>query len=144
MPSSDTAEPTVSAKAVKVPTDRKVKRATLESLRDKKSSKKEVYLVLNGEEASFLFKAISAKEYDKLLNVCPPTVDQRANGAIYNINVFAPALLAKVVVEPELSEDEWAEFWVSPEWNRGELMSFFGEAVDLCNTGLSLGPTATV
>lgn len=140
MPSSETA---AVPEEVKKPADRKVKRATLAELRSKKPSKKELILVLNGEEASFLLQSISAKEYDKLLTSCPPTVEQRANGALYNINAFAPALMSKVVHEPEMSEDEWAELWVSPDWNRGELMTFFGEATDLCNTGLSLGPTVT-
>lgn len=118
-------------------------RATLEVLRGKKRKQKELKLVVDGEEYSFLMQSISAKDYDRLLNEHPPNVEQRANGMLYNINTFAPALLSRVVSEPNLTEDHWAELWVSPNWNRGELMTFFSEATVLCNDGLSLGPTAT-
>jgi hypothetical protein len=123
------------------PSTVKVKRATYESLRDKKRMEKELDLQLDGTESSFLLRSISAKDYDKLLTSCPPNVEQRASGAIYNINTFAPVLLSRVIVEPEMTEEQWVELWVSPDWNRGELMTFFSEAVELCNTGLSLGPT---
>lgn len=119
------------------------KRATLDLLRSKKRQEKELKLLVNGEELSFLLRAVSAREYDRLVTDCPPNIEQRAAGASFNINKFAPTLLAHVVAEPEMSADEWTELWNSPDWNRGELMTFFGEAVDLCNTGLSLGPTAT-
>lgn len=120
------------------------KRATLDKLRSKKRQEKEIPFVIDGDEVSFLFRSISAQEYDKLITNCPPNTEQRAAGSTYNINNFAPSLLAQVVVEPEISRDQWAEIWKSPDWNRGELMSLFGEAVELCNTGLKLGPTATV
>lgn len=120
------------------------KRATLDQMRSKKRAEKDLTVMLNDKEASFLFRSISAKEYDRMLTDNPPNTDQRAAGTIYNINTFAPALLARVVVEPEISEDEWTEIWNSPDWNRGELMGFFSEAVELCNTGLRLGPTESV
>lgn len=119
------------------------KRATLDLLRSKKRQQKEIPFVIDGEEVTFLFRSISAQRYDKLITDCPPNTEQRANGAQYNINTFAPALLAEVVIEPEISKTHWGEIWGSPDWNRGELMSLFAEAVDLCNTGLKLGPTAT-
>ncbi len=118
------------------------KRATLAKLRSKKRREKIVPFVINDEELSFLFRSISARDYDKMLTEHPPNLEQRANGAGYNINTFAPALLAKVVVEPEIEAAEWEDLWKSPDWNRGELMSLFGEAVEICSTGLSLGPTA--
>lgn len=138
--------PSATVNDVKVKEAQRVasKRATLEMLRDKKRREKEFFYLLNGEEVSFQYRAISAKEYDRLLTECPPNTEQRAAGSTYNINNFAPALLAKVIIEPEITEDQWEEIWRSPEWNRGELMTLFGEAVDLCNTGLQLGPTSTV
>lgn len=136
MPSADTPKSSSSK-------DTGVKRATLESLRAKKRKEKELVVVLNGEEASFLFRAISAKEYDALVTDNPPNVEQRAQGLTYNVHTFAPALFAKVIVDPEIDEEHWAEIWRSPDWNRGELMTLFGEAVELCNDGLKLGPTAS-
>lgn len=138
MPSADTK--TVQARQDQ---SKAAKRATLDLLRSKKRAEKEFTFVINGEEATFLFRSISAKDYDQLITDCPPNTEQRASGATYNLNAFAPALLSKVIVEPEIGEDHWAEIWKSPDWNRGELMTLFGEAVELCNTGLSLGPTAT-
>jgi hypothetical protein len=120
------------------------KRATLDLLRSKKKRTREVPFVLNDEEVTFAFASISAKRYDKLLTENPPNTEQRAAGAAYNMNTFAPALLAEVVSDPELTKAQWSEIWESPDWNRGELMTLFSEAVELCNTGLQLGPTATV
>lgn len=120
------------------------KRATMDILRSKKRQEKELAFMLGEEEVTFLFRSISAKDYDRLLNDNPPNTEQRAAGAIYNINTFAPALLSLVINDPELSAEHWAEIWISPDWNRGELMTLFGEAVELCNTGLRLGPTASV
>lgn len=139
MPSADTTEKTPTPKAPEPGTQR----ATLDLLRGKKRKERELKLVIEGDEVSFLLRAISAKDYDRLLNECPPTVEQRANGSLYDINRFAPALLSRVVVEPDLATEHWAELWTSPNWNRGELMTFFSEAVSLCSEGLSLGPTAT-
>lgn len=125
----------------KVEQSKGAKRATLDLMRSKKRVEKTVTVIINGEEASFLFRSISAKEYDRLLTDNPPNLEQRAAGAPYNINTFAPALLARVIAEPEINEDHWTEIWTSPDWNRGELMGFFAECVDLCNAGLKLGPT---
>jgi hypothetical protein len=119
-------------------------RATLAQLRGKKRAQRELPFVLGGEEVSFLFKAISAKDYDQLQTDCPPTLAQRGAGTSYNINKFAPKLLSRVIAEPDLPEDVWEEFWTSPDWNRGELLTLFGSCVDICNTGLDLGPTAVV
>lgn len=119
------------------------KRATLTKLRKKKRTEAERVYKIGGEEMSFLYRAIGAIEYDDLVTAYPPTLEQRSQGQPYNIHKFAPALLSKVVVEPKMSEEEWTEIWTSPDWNRGEVMSFFAECVDLCSTGLQLGPTET-
>lgn len=119
------------------------KRATLDLLRSKKRAEKEFSFLINGEEATFLFRSISAKEYDQLITDNPPNVEQRAQGSTYNLHTFAPSLLSRVIIEPEVGEEHWAEIWRSPDWNRGELMTLFGEAVELCNTGLAVGPTGT-
>lgn len=118
------------------------KRATYEALRAKKRQEKEFTLVLTeGEDAvSFLFRAIGAQDYDKLVTKCPATTEQVANGASFDQNRFAPLLLSRVCVEPVLDEAEWREIWVSPEWNRGEISTLFFEAVNLCNRGPDVNP----
>jgi len=130
--------------AAKQAQSKAAKKATFEMLRGKKRQARTVPFVLNGEEIEFEFCAIGAKAYDALLTACPPNVEQRAEGSQYNINTFGPRLLSKVCLDPELTEAQWEEIWNSGDWNRGEVMSLFSEAVNICNTGLSLGPTATV
>lgn len=121
---------------------KQAKRATFEKLRGKKRAESEFTLSINGEELSFLFRSIGAIEYDRLLTKHKPTTEQRAAGAQFNIDTFAPALLSRVSVEPVMDDTEWGEIWNSPDWNRGELMGLFGHAVDLCNEGLDLTPIA--
>lgn len=118
------------------------KRATLEGLRAKKRKSSELELVIDGEVTTFALRANGAREYDRLITENPPNLEQRAQGQTYNLNTFAPALLAQVVIDPSLTPEQWGEIWGSPDWNRGELMTFFSEAVELCNKGLDLGPTA--
>ena len=120
----------------------KSKRATFELLKSKPKAEREVTFVMNTSEGqnevSLLFRAIGSVEYDRLLTKNPPTTEQRAEGATYNINTFAPALLAAVCYDPEMSTSEWSEIWNSPDWNRGEIMQFFMSAVELCNQGLEI------
>ena len=90
------------------------------------------------EEVSFLFQSIGAQEWDRLVAKYPPTAEQRVEGATFNMHTFAPALLSRVCVDPELSEDDWKEIWNSPDWNRGEVVQFYVTAVELCSTGMDI------
>ena len=119
------------------------KRATLEMLRSKKPREKEIVVLWpmedgSKEEISFLFRSIGAQAYDKLVGKYPPTIEQRADGGSFDLHKFAPALLAQVCVEPKLSDAEWKTIWDSPDWNRGEVMQFFAQAVELCSVGLDI------
>jgi hypothetical protein len=121
------------------------KRATFEKLKAKKRAELEFTTKLTTEagieEMSFLYRAIGAQDYDRLLTKYPPTTEQKANGSNYNMNTFAPALLSRVCIEPVLDEAEWAEIWNSAAWNVGELSNLFWSAVELCNRGLDVNPT---
>jgi len=123
------------------------KRATYDLLRSKKRAEQELTFSIdtaNGkEEVTFLFRSIGSQEYDALLSKNPPKNDQKAEGATYNIHTFAPALLAEVCVEPAMSSGEWRDIWDSPDWNRGEVMDLFFAAVNLCNQGMVIPPTAS-
>lgn len=114
------------------------KRATFEQLLSKKRAEKEVKINLGGEETSLLFRAVGATQYDKMLSKHPPTTEQKADGSIYNINTFGPAVLAAVCVDPELDAKQWSEIWHSDDWNRGEVMQIFVTAIELCNKGLDI------
>jgi hypothetical protein len=119
------------------------KRATLDLLRNKKRQEKEIVVewpVGDGktEEVTFLFQSIGAAEWDALVAKHPPTKDQRADGEPFNPDTFGPALLAMVCVEPALTVEDWTEFWNSPDWNRGEIVMFYANAVQLCQQGLNI------
>lgn len=120
------------------------KRATLDQLLGKKRAQQEVIFRLDkdAEPVSLLFVAISSTDYDRLLAKCPPTQDQKAEGATYDPDKFAPVLLSRVCIEPALSEEDWRKIWKSEDWSRGEAGDLFFGAVQLCNRGLDVGPTA--
>jgi hypothetical protein len=90
------------------------------------------------QEVSFLFQSIGAQEWDRLVAKYPPTSEQRADGQAFNMHKFAPALLASVCTEPELTEAEWTEIWDSPDWNRGEVIQLYATAVELCSMGMNV------
>jgi len=123
-------------------------RATLDLLRNKRPREREISLKIPGTEgdteATFLFRSIGAKEWELLVGKHKPTNAQRADGQPFNIDTFPPALLARVCVEPQLTEDDWMEIWTSPDWNRGEISDFYQAAVDLCTTGFDVPFSASV
>lgn len=118
------------------------KRATLEQLRGKQASTSEFTLYLDGDgshaEVTMAYRAIGSVEYDKLVSKHPPKPEQRVEGASFNIDTFAPALISRVCTEPEMTETDAKEIWDSPDWSRGDLMVLFRNAVDLCNRGLDI------
>lgn len=93
------------------------------------------------ERFELSFRAISMTEYDKMLSQFPPTTQQKKDGATYNIDKFAPAIISATLVDPAMTVEEVKELWDSEAWNRGELSFLFGQALNVCNTGLSVDPT---
>lgn len=89
-------------------------------------------------EVTLKYQAIGMREYDKLVAKHPPKPEQRAEGSSFDIDSFAPALISKVCVEPEMSESDAKELWNSPAWSRGDLMVLFRNAVELNNRGLDI------
>lgn len=119
------------------------RRATFEELVKKRHLEREVPIKMPGDdgelvEVTLLFRALGAKEYDKLLSRNPPTTEQKANGASYNIDTFGPALISAVCLEPPMTASEVNQIWMSDDWNRGEVMSLFSAAVEICNKGLDI------
>lgn len=120
------------------------KRATLAMLKGKKPKREEFTAPIGDDDTrvSFLYVAIGAREYDALLTKNPPTAEQKVAGASFNMDTFAPALLAVVCREPSASVAEWTEIWTSDEWGRGELTDMFWKAVNLCSDGVDAVPIA--
>jgi hypothetical protein len=120
----------------------KLRRATLADLTGKKAMRDEFSVPFGPDKAevTFLFVSIGAKRYDVLLAKFPPDTAQRAAGATFNSDTFAPALLAEVCVEPAIDAAGWAEVWNSDNWNRGEVSALFWRAVELCNARVDVNP----
>lgn len=119
------------------------KAATLDLLKGKSRAKETFSIYIaddSGEqqEVTLTYQAIGAVEYDKLVSKHPPKPEQRVDGASFDMDSFAPALISKVCVEPEMSEKDAKEIWNSPEWSRGDLMVLFRHAVELNNRGLDI------
>lgn len=89
-------------------------------------------------EVKMTYQSIGAREYDKLVSKHPPKPEQRVEGAQFDLDTFAPALIARCCVDPEMSEQEAKEIWDSPDWSRGELMILFRHAVELNNRGIDI------
>lgn len=88
------------------------------------------------------YRAIGSREYDDLVARFPPTAAQKKESAQYNVDLFAPALIAAVCVEPALSMEDAKAIYSSPEWSGGEIGSLFLEALKLCQSGLDVSFTA--
>lgn len=120
-------------------------RATADLLMKKRRVERNVAVSLPGDdgpvEVELLFRAIGNSEYDKLVTKFPPTAQQRKDGMTYDMDRFAPELLARVCVDPAMTVDDWKAIWNSDDWNRGELMSVYLSAVDVCTRGLDVNPT---
>jgi len=119
------------------------KRATIDQLINKPRSVTEFSIYLsdgNGgtNEVTLKYQAIGMREYDRLVGKHPPKPDQRAEGASFDIDSFAPALIAACSVEPEISPSEAKAIWDSDEWSRGDVMVLFRQAVELNNRGLDV------
>lgn len=84
------------------------------------------------------YRAIVAKEYDRLLEANPPSAKEKAAGAIYHLDTFAPALIAAVSAEPRLSIEQATALYENPQWSGGELSTLFYNAQRVCNTGLDI------
>jgi|SRR5262245_887928 len=119
------------------------KRATLDQLLNKERSTTEFSLYLaNGNgtptEVTMKFQAIGMRAYDKLVGKHPPKPEQRAEGSTFDIDTFAPALIAACSVEPEITITEAKQIWDSEDWSRGDVMVLFRQAVELNNRGLDV------
>lgn len=77
-------------------------------------------------------QAVARPVYEALLLAHPPTEAQKTDGQTYNVDTFAPALVAAAVVDPAsgehpLSEADVAGLWAA--WNQGEVYSLWNAAL---------------
>ena len=123
--------------------DSQRRRATHELLLKKRPVEKTVTLGVTGDdgevqEVELLFRSIGSKAYDELVAKHPPTALQRREDLSYNMDTFAPALIARCCVDPEMTVEEVKELWTSDQWNRGELLMLFMAAVEVNTRGLDI------
>lgn len=121
----------------------RVRPATFDHLRKKKKRERVVQIPFtddDGEEITLemRLRAISSRQYDKLQAENAPTPKQRDQGAVYNPDTFAPALISACSLEPHLSVEEATELYNSDEWSSGEIGGLFMECIRLCNVGLDV------
>ena len=119
------------------------KRATIDELINKPRNTTEFSLYFaNGDgepkELTLKYQAIGMRAYDRLVAKHPPKPDQRAEGSSFDIDSFAPALIAACSVEPEISVTQAKKIWDSDDWSRGDVMVLFRNAVELNNRGLDI------
>lgn len=94
----------------------------------------------DGNEVTVTMKylAISAKRYDELVQQFPPNGKDRQMGSIFDLDSFAPALIAEVSAAPKLTVEQARELWNSPDWANGEVTSLFMNAQRVCNGGIDV------
>src|SRR3954463_7264417 len=119
------AETAVKKQAARNSQSKASKRATIDVLKNKQRANTEFSIYIESQELTIKFQSIGAVAYDKLIAKHPPKPEQRVEGAMYNIESFAPALIAACSVDPEISPADANELWQSDNWSRGDLMVLF-------------------
>lgn len=122
---------------------KKSKIDTLDLMKSKRRATTEFSLYLTDDdgdqvEVKLKFQSIGMAAYDKLVSKHPPKPEQRVDGASFNIDTFAPALVAACSVSPAMSLEDAQEIWNSEDWSRGDLMVLFRNAVELNNRGIDI------
>jgi hypothetical protein len=114
------------------------KRATLEMFLSRKPHEAEFKFNLGDDEVTMLFRSVGSVAYDKMLDRCPPTKEQVADGSAYNPDEFMPLLLSKVCIDPAFTLAEWKSIFSSESYGRGEVSELFFSAVGVCNRQLGM------
>jgi hypothetical protein len=129
----------VAAKAIP---DDKARQATFADLRRK--PRRELAFTIttvddDGEELEvrMVFRAINSPAYDALVAEHPPKRGKEKE-QVYNVDTFAPALIAAVSHDPKLSYEQAYEIYHSDDWASGEIMSLFLNAQSVCGAGLDI------
>lgn len=117
--------------------------ATLDDLKHKPRRTKDVELPFGDEVLTITVRSINSKAYDDLVSENPPSAKDKAAGASWNVDTFAPALIAACTVTPDLSLEDAEALWTSDEWARGELVDWFMACIDVCNSGLRVPTSAS-
>lgn len=77
------------------------------------------------------FQSLPRTEFEDLIKAHPPTEEQAEDGDVWNIDTFAPALVAASSVDGMAVED--AQFFIA-EWSAAEARSLFDAALGVQQT----------
>ena len=134
---------TTEASTIPATSGPRVRPATMDHLRKKKRRERVVSIQSTEDDGTPLtlemrMRAISSRQYDRLVADHPPTPVQKDQGGAYNVDSFAPALIAAVSLDPKISVEDATEIYNSDEWSSGEIGGLFVECLRLCNVGLDV------
>lgn len=84
----------------------------------------------------FRFKALNRKKFQDLIKQHPPTAEQIAEAKEedqdakldFNPDTFPQVLIARSMIQEEMSESELIDWLDGDEWNQTELLELFGGA----------------
>lgn len=92
--------------------------------------------------ASFTFEACSFAALEALQYKYPPDDKQKAEGLQWDVERFAPALMALTNLEPGLTDDDATELWTT--WEAGLVNTLYRAAWDVCNANPVVRPLSKV
>lgn len=103
---------------------------------DLEAAAAEARAALEAETVTLRFRSIGRKAYDALLRQHPPTEEQKAEATKegtpeppYDIDSFAPALVAASCIEPMMTPEQVRELW--DEWNTAEILPCWMAALEV-------------
>lgn len=121
--------------------------ASLDQLLGKKQREETITVEIQDENGpvklGIKLRALQAKEYDDLISQHPPKEKDRKEGASWDPDTFAPALMQRVFVEPQLDLDQARQLWKAQTWSSGELIDLFNACVRINLRGLNVPKSAS-
>jgi hypothetical protein len=124
--------------------ERRHRRPSFKDMKNKRARREVVTMPWGEEDWEFELQALGGTEMDDLVSEFPPTQLQRAKAqalgqtVTYNIDVFAPELLSRVIIDPKLTAEEWTEIWKSNDWAGGEIGDLFYRAQRICGANIDI------
>ena len=116
--------------------------ATLDQLLGKKKRAETITIELQDEngpvKVGIKLQALPSEIYDNLITQHPPTEKDKKEGAQWNPDTFAPALMKATFVEPALDLDSARRLWKAETWSSGELVDLFNSCVRINLKGLNV------
>lgn len=80
---------------------------------------------------TFVFRSIGRARIEELSRKHPPKGDLKKQGAAWDPETFAPALMAESCTDPEMTVEQATILWDDPDWNQAELMTLFMGALEV-------------